>query len=276
MILPRVAGKLRLYSLAQPSYAGALLGKIKLVLRYTTTKEEVPNKNINKPDTAKPPEPDDGTKNHTEPKETEFSKVKLKKVNKEAEVPKTNIQKPDNNKPPENKEGTKHHAPKPERTIKGTNTTNNKKPTNTVMNFVKKFNNLNENLREPEPGIKKDLDLKKGTKNVSNSEVCIRTDGTTDRKEPDKKPPTPDTKLRGTRNLKEPKPAKNQKLTPRRTKPKTLQPDGTLKLKEYLLLKSAIRNEKLGPENLSISDAEPAKTLLNGKTTEAIKESGNR
>ena len=118
--------------------------------------------------------------------------------------------------------------------------------------------------------------MTKGTKNENISEDCKRTEGTNDKKEPDKKPLIPDTKLRGTRNMKEPKPTKNQKLTPRRTKPKNLQPEGTLKLKEYLQLKSAARKERFEPENLSVSDAEPAKTLLNGKKTEAISESGNR
>ena len=76
------------------------------------------------------------------------------------------------------------------------------------------------------------------------------------------------------RTKEEPKPVRNQKPTPKRTKPKPLQPDGTLKLKDYLKLKSAARNENFQSGNLSVSDAECVENSLQGKTTEARKASG--
>ena len=129
---------------------------------------------------------------------------------------------------------------------------------------------MNENLKEPRPKSELKPDLKKGT----NIEDGIGKEGTTDKKEPDKEPLKPDTKVRKTRTKEEPKPVRNQKPTPKRTKPKPLQPDGTLKLKDYLKLKSAARNEKFQLGKLSVSDAECVENSLQGKTTEARKASG--
>ena len=177
--------------------------------------------------------------NHIEPV-PELFKIKLKKVKIQELVPSTNVNKPDDYKPPEPNEGTKNHAPEPQGTRqKGTNMTGTRKPMNTVMNFVKKFNNMNENWKEPRPKSELKPDLKKGT----NIEDGIGKEGTTDKKEPDKEPLKPDTKVRKTRTKEEPKPVRNQKPTPKRTKPKPLQPDGTSKLKDYLKLKLTARNE---------------------------------